>query len=232
MALVRYPEGQQRSGRTGGTVYSHNRAGPYTRAASIPVNPQTQRQNAVRAWLTGLALSWYQTLTQIQRDAWDQYASQVPLTNRLGMVHYATGMNMYIRGNVPRLQGGLAVRQDAPLTYLQADAVQNLGATASEGTQIVTVSWSQWEAWEGTDGYGMIVQLGIPQNASRKFFGGPWRFAGAILADSVTPPASPVALPVSPFVIGEGQRLWIQARMVTDDGRLGDTARFDFLCAV
>ncbi|MEA3368049.1 MAG: hypothetical protein U9R68_08050 [Planctomycetota bacterium] len=231
MALIRYPEGQQRSGRAGGTVYAHNRGGPYIRSASIPVNPQTSLQNAVRGYLTSLANAWHSVLTQAQRDAWDQYAANVPVTNRLGMLIYLTGQNQYIRSNVPRLQAGLPVVDDGITNYEEAPGMVDLTGTASEATQLVTVSWGGWQTWESQDDAAMLVKLGIPQNQSRKFFGGPWRYADAILGDSTTPASSPAILTSSPYIFVEGHRLWIEARVTMPDGRLGTAQRHDFLSA-
>ena len=50
------PEGQQRSGSIGGATWSHNSSGAYIRARSIPVNPNTDRQNAVRVAVRNLAI--------------------------------------------------------------------------------------------------------------------------------------------------------------------------------
>jgi hypothetical protein len=231
MALIRYPLGEQRSGRTGGVVHSHNRAGPYNRAASIPVNPQTTRQNVIRGYMTSLSNAWFNILTQDQRDAWDQYGASKPVKNRLGMTMYLTGQNQYVRCNVPRLQAGFTVINEGPTNLTDAPGILDLGCTASAATQLLTVTWAGWTSWEDDDDTGMLVKMGAPQNASRKFFGGPWRYNDVILGDSITPAASPAVLSAAPFVFAEGQRIWIEARITMDDGRLGDVVRYDFLGA-
>lgn len=231
MALVRYPAGEQRSGRTGGLVHSHNRGGPYNRSASIPTNPNTTRQSNVRANLSNLSNNWYVGLTQAQRDAWDQYAANNPVTNRLGMSIFLTGQNYYIRCNSPRLNAGLDTLDDAPTTVLDAEVPAFLTATASAATQIVSVSWLGFAYWADTDDAAMLVSVGRPQNASRKFFSSPYRYNDKIEGDSTTAPVAPYALSACPWVFAEGQRLWIKARITEADGRLGDWATYNFLCA-
>ena len=61
MALIRYAEGQQRSGSIGASVYSHNRYGAYIRARSVPVNPNTDRQVAIRNAIRALTIAWGNT---------------------------------------------------------------------------------------------------------------------------------------------------------------------------
>ena len=231
MALVRYPLGEQRSGRTGGVVHSHNRGGPYNRAASIPVNPNTPRQSAVRANLSNLSNNWFIGLTQDQRDGWDQYAANNPISNRLGMSIFLTSQNYYIRGNSPRLQAGLDVVDDAPVTVLDAEVPAFLSATASAATQIISVSWMGFAYWADVTGSAMLVSVGRPQGASRKFFGSPFRYNDAVLGDGTTAPTAPAALAVAPWILAEGQRIFIKARISEYDGRLGAWAVYNFLCA-
>lgn len=231
MALVRLPLGEQRSGRIGGTVYSHNRGGPYIRTAAIPTNPNTTRQSNIRAIMSSLSNAWYATLTQAQRDMWDQYAGLVPVVNRLGMSTYISGQNQYVRCNTPRIQAGIARVDDAPTVTYNAETPVALTATASEATQELTVSWLGFHYWASQDGGAMLVSLGAPQLGSRKFFRSPYRYAGAFEGDSVTPITSPQVISTLPWLIAEGQRLWVKARITEEDGRLGEFAVYNFLCA-
>lgn len=231
MALIRFPAGEQRSGSTGGVVYSHNRAGPYIRARSIPVNPNTDRQSTVRGYLTSLANAWYQILDQDQRDEWDQYAANVTVYGKLGQSFNLTGQQTYIKLNTPRLQADLPVVNDAPVDYQSAPGFVNFHASASAATQFVTVVWGGWQTWEALDDAGMLVSVGIPQLPSRKFFNGPWRYNDVVPGDALTPATSPAVLGTSPWILNEGQRIWVRARITMPDGRLGDIAVTNFLCA-
>ena len=228
MALVVLPEGMQQSGSIGGVVYSHNRFGAYRRNRSVPVNPNTDRQVAVRNIVRSLAIAWQLTLTQDQRDAWDVYAANVTWKNHLGQDVLLTGLNHYIRSNTPRIQAVAPRIDDAPVIFDLAAAELALGATASEATQEASVSFDNAADWANEDGAFQFLFGGLPQNGSIKFFGGPWRAMPGIAGNSTTPPASPFDV-TWPFPFAEGQRLWLRTRIGRADGRLSEFARINFL---
>lgn len=228
MALVVLPEGQQRSGKQGGVVWSHNAGGPYIRARSIPTNPQTDRQVAVRNAVRALAIAWETILTQAQRDAWDTYAANVSWTNRLGQTITLTGLNHFIRSNNQRLVSGIARVDIAPIIFDLATAEGALAATASEATQDLTIDGDPAGLWVGEAAAWQFYYMGIPQNASRKFFGGPYRFLTAV--PGAGPPPFPVVIAAAwPFA--DGQRIWLRSRVTRGDGRLSEFAQINFLAA-
>lgn len=228
MALVVLPEGQQRSGSIGGTTWSRNRYGAYIRNRSVPVNPNTDRQVAVRNIVRALTIAWQNVLTQAQRDAWNVYASNVTWLNRLGQSVNLTGLNHYIRSNTPRLQSD-STRVDAgPVVFNLATAELELVVTASEATQQASIAFDNAAAWANESGGHQYVYGGLPQNGGIQFFGGPWRLIGVIDGDDVTPPVSP-QLEDYPFPFAEGQRLWVRTRVSRLDGRLSEFAQTNFL---
>lgn len=228
MALVVLPEGQQRSGKQGGIVWSHNKGGPYVRNRSIPTNPNTDRQTAVRNAVRSIAIAWDLTLTQAQRDAWETYAANVSWTNRLGQAIKLTGLNHFIRSNTPRVAGGIARVDVAPVIFELATAELALTCTASEATQQLTVGGDLLAAWVGEADAWQFVYMGIPQNGSRKFFGGPFRLLSSI-PGAGPPPWPAVIASVWPFA--EGQRIWVRTRIARGDGRLSEFAQINFLAA-
>lgn len=224
------PEGQQRSGSVGGATWSHNAAGAYIRARSIPVNPNTDRQVAARNLVKALAILWNNTLTQAQRDAWNVYGSNVTWTDSLGQTIHLTGLNHYIRSNAPRLQCELARVDDAPVIFNIAAAEQALTGMATEATTVVACGFDDTADWCGETGGFQIFSMGIPQNASIKFFGGPWRIMCCSLGQDAPngEPSSPLECPgVWPFAAG--QRIWVRSRIGRADGRLSEFARVNFL---
>lgn len=230
MALIVLPGGEQRSGSIGGTVFSRNRFGAYIRNRSMPVNPQSGLQTAVRNIVRGLAIAWNTELTVAHRNAWLDYAENVPWTNHLGQQVYLTGLNHFIRSNTPRLQAGAPRIDDGPSYWNLAAAEGLLTGSASEATQLVSVGFASGAAWIDEDGAYQIVYMGIPQNASRGFFNGPWRLLVAIPGNSTTPPSSPVTA-TAPYPVSEAQKVWIRSRISRADGRLSEFARDDFLVA-
>lgn len=228
MALVVLPEGQQRSGSIGGTVWSRNRYGAYIRNRSVPVNPNTDRQVAVRNIVRALTIAWQNVLTTAQRDAWDVYASNVTWLNKLGQSVNLTGLNHFIRSNTPRLQSGSDRVDDGPVIFNLATAELELAVTASEATQQASIAFDNAAAWANETGACQYVYGGLPQNGGIKFFGGPWRLIGLIEGDDITPPVSP-AVEDYPFPFAEGQRLWVRSRVSRLDGRLSEFAQTNFL---
>lgn len=228
MALIRFAEGQQRSGSIGATVYSHNRSGAYIRARSVPVNPNTARQVVVRNAARSISIAWQNVLTQVQRDAWNVYAANVSWTNKLGDTVNLTGLNHYLRCNAPRVQSGIARIDAAPVIFTLATAELALVASASEATQVVTLDGDPAAAWVGEADAWQFFYMGLPQNGGIGFFGGPYRLLTAV--PGAGPPPFP-ALPAAVFPFAEGNRLWIRSRIARGDGRLSEFAEVNFLGA-
>jgi hypothetical protein len=227
-ALVVLPEGQQRSGSIGGTVWSHNRSGVYIRNRSIPVNPNTDRQVGVRNAVRSIAIAWETVLTQVQRDAWDVYAANVSWQNSLGQTITLTGLNHFIRSNTPRVMNGIARVDAAPVIFDIAAAEGALAATASEATQDLTIDGDPAGLWIGEADAWQFFSMGIPQNGSRKFFNGPWRQLTAV--PGAGPPPFPVVIATA-YPLAEGQRIWVRSRIARGDGRLSEFAQINFLAA-
>lgn len=228
MALIRLPGGAQQSGSTGGTTYSRNRFGAYARARSVPVNPNTDRQVAIRNYMRALSIAWNADLTPAERAAWIEYADNVPWSNKLGDGVSLTGLNMFVRSNVLVLQAGGARVDAAPVIFELAAAELSLAVTASEAAQELSVAFDDTQAWCSEDGAFQLVYMGIPKNASTGFFNGPWRFVDSIDGDSGTPVTSPQAL-AAPYVFAEGQRVWVRTRIVRADARVSEFAQVNFL---
>jgi len=230
MALIRFAEGQQRSGSIGATVYSHNRFGQYVRARSVPVNPQSSRQQVARNTLRTLMAAWSAALTAAQRAEWTAYADAVSWLNRLGDTVTLTGIAHYLRSNAAILAAGLTRVDDGPAVLALPAGPGTFTVTASEATQQISVAFDNTEDWANEDAGALSVLMGMPQNATRSFFNGPWRWAGVIEGDSSTPPASPAAI-TAPFTFQEGQRIWCQARVLRADGRVAVPTAVNFLAA-
>jgi hypothetical protein len=109
-----------------------------------------------------------------------------------------------------------------------ATAELELAATASEATQDLTIDGAAGADWVGEADAWQFFYMGVPQNPSIKFFGGPYRLLTA------TPGAGPPPFPVviaAAFPFGENQRIWIRSRIARGDGRLSDFAQINFLAA-
>jgi len=206
-----------------GITFSHNRGGNYVRARTTPTNPNSPQQATVRGLVAQLSALWGTTLTQDQRDKWTIYADNVPLTNPLGAQINVTGLNMYVRSNVPIIQAGFARQDDGPTIFDLGDYTTPT-IVAGEGTQQLACVFTDTDDWVGEDDAGMLIYASRPQNPTINYFKGPYRFAGSIDGDSVTPPTSPTLISV-PFAVVEGQKVFTRAQVIRADGRLSADTR-------
>ena len=225
MALVKYGGGVlDARGSIGGQVHSRNRFGNYIRARTTPVNPASTRQNLVRACIQLLSQAWSNVLTQAQRDVWEVYADAIVRVNKLGAQIKLTGFNHYIRANAPRLQA-VGSRIDAgPTTLTLPPGDPQMIATVDEAGQEISVAFDDTLDWLDQDDAHMLVYMSEPKATGVNFIGGPFRYAGRLDGDSVTPLTSPQVL-TAPFTVAEGQQVVVRARISEDDGRLSDLFR-------
>lgn len=213
------------SGSLGGLTMSHNAGGLYLRARVTPTDPNTPQQATIRAFVAQLTSLWVNTLTQVERDKWSAYAANVTLIGPLGAAINVSGLNMYVRSNVPILQAGFPRRDDAPAIFDLGDFTAPT-ITAIFATQDVFLAFTITDAWVNETGAAMMLFLSRPQNESINFFKGPYRFAGSVAGDLAIPPTSPATIP-SQFTIAVGQKLFGRAQVFRIDGRLSADVRFE-----
>jgi len=93
------------SGSIGGTVFSHNRGGMYTRNRSIPIASSTTPALNAKQRLATASQAW-QLLTDAQRASWASWALQNPVINALGFPRLLTGHQAYVGINARRASAG------------------------------------------------------------------------------------------------------------------------------
>lgn len=215
--------GAQLSGSMGAITASHNRGGTYFRQRATPVNPNSPQQQAVRAIMTALNVSWNVSLTAIQRAAWDTYAANTPLTDVLGEQIHVGGKEMYARSNVSRIQAGFTRIDDAPTIFDLAE-LNPATATYTTATSVINVAFDDNDPWVTDDNGLLFVYTSRQQNPSINFFKGPYRLAGTVEGDSGTPPTSPAAISAA-FPCAIANRCFFMLRAQTGDGRLSPPFR-------
>lgn len=226
MALAKFGGGvTQLSGAIGGSVYARNRSGAYVRANTKPINPNTSLQQAVRQAMADGVAAWAAVLSDANRTAWDLYAANVPVLNRLGDTVNLTGQNMFLRSDTVITQIGGTRVPAGPTDFSLPEGAGAMIATVSEATNQLSLTFSNAADWANEDGGALIVHCGQPQNPTRNFFAGPWRYAGKIDGDAVTPPSSPATIDL-PFVATQGQNVWFYYRILRADGRVSNPFRF------
>ena len=213
MALVTFGGGVTAiSGRVGGSVFAKTGS---MRTLTPPTNPQTTFQAEVRNAVSQLTNRWVNVLTAAQRTAWEVYAANVPVTNRLGQSKLISGLAHYVRSGVVGLQSGFITPGTGPDT---APVVFDLGEPVTEMVITQNVASPATVDWQTpTDANdAILLYLSRPQNPSINFFKGPYRFA--VLLD---PSASPTIGVATPFAAdAAGNRVFFRSRVLKADNRL------------
>lgn len=207
------------SGSVAGLTYSRNRGGMYTRARVIPSNPQTAAQMVARA-ATSLVSTTWGTLTGDQRNAWELYAATVPLVDRLGAQIQVSGINMFVRCNVPRVVSGQPIVEDGPTDL-------TLGVTPAITLGVVDVSAQTAACSAFVDAAGaedaFLVSISRPVPASRTPAHEPTHWIG--LEGFTSGSSTFTADCFFPYAVGMAFRIW--GRVSYEDGRLSPWGYFD-----
>lgn len=217
MALFKSQVISVASGSVGGLTYSRNRYGMYMRNRSLPVNPQTSFQVAVRSAMGTLTSRWVETLTAAERAAWETYAGAVQVLNKVGDAVFLTGLAMYVRCNMERAVRGTGVVDAAPTVY-DLGSLSPLTFAVTAATGVVSVGFDNTDGWATADGGLLMVYASRDLSPSINFFAGPYRFAGVILGNTATPPTSPQNINL-PFPVTAGNKVAFKAAGYFADGR-------------
>ena len=208
------------SGSIDGLTYSRNRFGMYVRGRATPVQPNTDRQQTMRAAMRVLANLWSETLTEVQRNEWRLYASNVAMTDKLGQQIFLTGQQHFIRSNLPAIQNEVDIVSDGPGIFdLGQFTLPTFTAGASTG---ISLAFDNTDDWVNEDDAYMFVRVGRPVAASRAFFKGPFRLSGKIVGSKTSVPTSPAAI-TSEYTLTAGSNIWISINVLRADGRLSNS---------
>lgn len=214
--------GVEPRGKLGGIVFSRNRYGLYVRTKSSPVNPNSDRQNAIRSRFGAISAHWRDTLTAAQREGWNDYADETKRADVHGNLQSLAGNAMYCRFNVPWTDIG-ETRVDAPpVTPGEAPMIYfTLTGSTAAGVNLATVDPTLLAA----DRY-YILRCAAPVSQARDFYNGPWTRGGYIPGDQALP-----YLLVAGGSVAIGQRWYFKIRALESDGRAGSQsmARVDIL---
>lgn len=153
-------------GSAGGLTFSRNTHGQYIRTRAKPVNPNTMRQSQARQRVETIQSAWRNTLTQLQRTGWDDYAKGSPVLNKLGNQTILSGLNMFLRYNAIYLQAGGTLRSaPPPVNGIKALPVVTITGDTTDGIVITTLL----PALAAND--AMIAFISPPKSFTVNFFG-------------------------------------------------------------
>lgn len=82
------------SGKSGNLIFSRNKGGQYLKEYKKPTNPKTALQVAVRQIRSITSKAWA-ALTQEVKNAWNSFAEDNPVLNRLGDPIYLSGFGWF-----------------------------------------------------------------------------------------------------------------------------------------
>lgn len=202
-------------GSAGPLTASRNQAGLYLRARVTPVNPKTPGQVAIRQAMASNSSRWSNILTNAQRAAWEAYAEETPIPNKLGDLVNTSGRQMYLRTNNARLQVGIGLVDAAPVTPGVAEPpVGLLTSDTIDGVQVSLTS----PALAASD--VVIYTIGNPVSFAKNYYSSPYRTAASAIAATGFPleikPASEV------FVT---QKYFVESRLFLADGKVSFKVR-------
>lgn len=208
--LIRSGMGMQLSGSVGGVVASRNRYGAYLRNRTVPVNPNTPEQLNARASFTAAALAWA-GLTDLQRGAWQAYATSTPLLNRLGESITLSANAMFVRSNAYLLAVGQPLLVAAPLT----PGLSTLGSEQSVSFlgPILSLVSVGCECVNGLMQYSPIVSAGVNS------FGGPFSRWGNLVLTGTGGGTTQAGTRYGTWNVGE--RRFVRVTGADGEGKLG-----------
>lgn len=224
MALIKYGGGiVQMSGSIAGNTHARNRFGNYMRARTKPVNPRSSRQSGARTAIMFLAEQWREDpMDDDKREAWETYAKGVSWDNKLGESVKLTGFNHFIRANAALIRLGGTIVTDGPpdIGLPPGDPDFQVVAPKAAGQEITFVFNDGFDWCSEVGGY-LSIHAGMPQNPTRNFFGGPWRWERAIAGTADGGVESPLSnIPFLSWTLVAGQKLWFRASIIQADGRM------------
>jgi hypothetical protein len=190
----------------------------------IPTNPKSPRQILVRAALSD-SVSFWNAMTDAQREAWNVYAAAIPYTDALGNTMYLTGNLMFKACWTAAKSLGVTPVTAAPTQLTRPGLDPTIVGTVTASTHTVSVAFDNAQAWAIATGGYLGVYMGRPVAPTVNFFKGPYTFLGKI-SGAATPPTSPTAFTSLPFTVSAGQRVFFKYRIITPDGRLSPEGNF------
>lgn len=206
------------SGSIGGCTWSRNKGGQYLRQRTVPTNPNSIAQQAVRTAFAQASSDWSATLTNSQRTMWNNWAASNPVVDTLGQSIQLSGQQAYVRFSARLLQCGMASVSTPPSTMAPAAPTFDDVQVAQTAAGIITVTFLPtpmpadlfFQIWSSK-------VLNVGQNPNRR---------GAKLKGT-TGAAEP-----SPFLAGGyhgavGQKVVIWVNSMDASGQVSPPTRYD-----
>ena len=128
------------SGSIGGTVFSRNRYGAYTRNRAIPIKSTTIYALAAKARLGGISAEW-QDITAAEKLAWNSWALNNPVTDTLGQSQILTGHAAFVSLNA-RIDFVGGAHIDKPPVVVAPSALLTVTPTIDIGAGAIQLAFT------------------------------------------------------------------------------------------
>lgn len=212
------------SGSKGASTFSRNRYGAYQRRRTKPVNPDSVLQQSIRSNMRTAVELWTDTLTEVQRQAWTDWAAAVPWLNKIGETVQLTGQAAWIRAYVARNYwlltptGYFAPPPSAtlPSLVITEESVQltyDISANTLEFEAGAPLASNSWQVETGR----LNIMVSQPVNLSRNFRPNRFRKLGTYVVGEVPTATVNLAGETSPWVPWSGCRMWVKLRAIDAD---------------
>lgn len=188
------------SGSIAGSTFSHNKGGQYVRQRTIPTNPTTTKQSAVRNIIAIVSSSWF-GLTANQRTEWEQWAALYPVVDSLGQSVQLTGHQAFVGLNTRLQLAGVAIVPTCPVGAGPVDLTTATVVATAPGSVVVTYTPTPLPA-----GVRLVAWGTLPAKVSVN----PNRRQARLLGISAAAAVSPQTV-ASPYVAiaGQASNFWL-----------------------
>ena len=208
----------QASGSIAGATFSRNAGGMYVRSRALPTNPNTENQQIVRSAMANLVVQWRDSLSEALRQQWNTYAFNTPTLNKLGESTHKTGQQMFLRGNIARIQAGLPLAINGPSLFDVGDFTDPSPIIADSSASTISIAFTAVDGWATEEDSALLIYQSRPQNPTRNFGKGPYQLASMVLGVDPGPAVSPHVF-ASLFPMNVGQRFFFKFNVTRADGR-------------
>lgn len=167
------------SGSLAGVTSSRNRFGQYRRSRTTPINPNSDKQGAVRARLGGNAAAW-RVLTDNQRAGWTSLGAMMVRADSLGQSYNLSGFQAFNSINNNRSAAGDALVDDAP-ALVTPESLATVTITATTGALSVAYTPTPLSAGE------KAFIFASPQRSAGRGYEGDYRLIAVTAAAAASP---------------------------------------------
>lgn len=158
------------SGKSGGSIFSNNRAGSYVRRWAKPVNRQSAKQTKMRSIWGSVAQNWGK-LSPEDVNLWEQSAKNVQITDGFGESRTLTGFTYFQRVNQNRIHSMGIGATDVPLGNVPLPSA-NILRFELDFTKSAEHISTEIQFLDGEPSTNYVVTIGyaiVPPNSNRGY---------------------------------------------------------------